>query len=588
MIRILHLSDLHFGEFHYWDTHKEVPKLEVVIGNALIESGIKVDCIIVTGDLITKGIVDDFTKVRTFLNNLTKLGITNEDFDIIITPGNHDFRWENAEHEELSKFEERSLHFMQFNGDVVREFRKKIDEEKIGFSIPSNLIDDMNEEGIDWTYISKKDEDAPNILFIALNSLKVMEKEDRDFGLLGYNQIEAVKHFIKYFRDNIKDDNLTIFALCHHHLVPVNYFEHEYMINKRVSITLDSRALLDILQEIGCRVVFHGHHHQPSCISWRDRIGKNKRTINIIGAGSVGAYRDLLGDVSQNQFYIHNIHHSGIKSDSFITKSEDRRYFLKDNANSTEIFWAPQHVYDEDCQIAYRIPKNSKNVKSLSGIDESNLFLLFLNVIDCEETRMAVINFCKSQSDIRICGLYDLFGRFDTLIRFREEKSGEARKFVNLLKEHLVEQKLLRETEGAANYHFIDINFESYNIEDFINKKKVICQRRIIDDDGTDINPKITIAFLEILLNSKLDNENFIKKLNEKILTEYSDHYKNITNILRGIHSQDSDKIIFELRMSCKQFHYLNVFSKILEKLIDKHQIDKWTHIAYTSKEISE
>jgi len=65
------------------------------------------------------------------------------------------------------------------------------------------------------------------------------------------------------------------------------------------------------------------------------------------------------------------------------------------------------------------------------------------------------------------------------------------------------------------------------------------------------------------------------------------DNNRKFSSIIKGTYLTRDDSLIFELKMSCKQFHYLNELSRIIESIIDRKEIDKYTHIAYSHQEFS-
>jgi len=585
-LNILHLSDLHFGTLHHWGSGG-TPSLVKSLNNAFKLDPAKIDLIIISGDLTSKG--EEYNLVQLFLIDLLKNDVFNGLRDIIIVPGNHDYPFEYSNKEIISNMTDRENNYRLFIDNI---YNLKIKLKNYNDS-SCKLIKDKFKHDLDEHLISIssiiQEEDKCIYSFIGMNSMKIDSKDDRGKGLFGFDQLSLIGDIGKYCEHIFKGYENIIIAICHHHLVPVafekDYFEIENgEKSKRTSVTLDARKALKTLQKIGCRMILHGHNHQPSCITWRDRF-ENYPIINIVAAGSVGVQKNYLGDISRNHFYIHKISKFSSSTISFLTDNTDDSTFKIQKEFSTIFYWPHGYKPDEDCIFAHVEPKNSKNYNCPTVKDSSNLFYIFLNVIDCKETRKLIGGFheYRKEFNIEICAMYDLYGRFDTVVKYRERESGHAIKFKNELIKSLtnIPDPQIRELSIAK---YLDIQAELY---DFNNKSFII-----ISDEKAYETARWTCAFIEIPLPSSLPYNKLLGFLklqldNENIL---------ISEIIRGIYiAREPDKsdksyknsILFELKMSCNQFHYMNKFSRTLELIIDKERIDKYTHIAYSHEEFT-
>src|SRR5438445_8495489 len=110
-LKILHLSDLHIGNFRYDDPNV----LPVKICDTLYEQGKKVDVIVVSGDIFdgrSINIIEDrnFAIVffETLIKQLKNKGISTDSItkeNILFIPGNHDLvRKKNKEFEKYDGF----------------------------------------------------------------------------------------------------------------------------------------------------------------------------------------------------------------------------------------------------------------------------------------------------------------------------------------------------------------------------------------------------------------------------------------------------------------------------------------------------
>jgi 3',5'-cyclic AMP phosphodiesterase CpdA len=106
-MRILHLSDLHYGRrdashsAHAWADTKGTPKPEVLVNVlAPVIRERQPDAIVVSGDVGWSGIEDDYNFAYVFLDSLRQsFGVS-----IVIAPGNHDVDWSVPHEQGQDKF----------------------------------------------------------------------------------------------------------------------------------------------------------------------------------------------------------------------------------------------------------------------------------------------------------------------------------------------------------------------------------------------------------------------------------------------------------------------------------------------------
>jgi len=126
-MRILHLSDLHFGseksKIDRLDRESVLEKLKESLIEKTKEEGINVDYIIISGDLANTGKKDEYNqKVAPFLKELTtQLNIPIE--KLVLCPGNHD-RWIDNTYFDLIRKYEQSI---GDDAEVIQQNKKKIE-----------------------------------------------------------------------------------------------------------------------------------------------------------------------------------------------------------------------------------------------------------------------------------------------------------------------------------------------------------------------------------------------------------------------------------------------------------------------------
>ena len=254
--RIIHLSDIHFGEFHRFTSSGATTRLERLTGGSLLESiaddiqsiGATPDLIVISGDLTSTGNQDEFKEIETFLSEICKR------FDLdptrfLIVPGNHDVLW-GRESDAAS------------NGDYLtfssRFFKLPVQE----MELPSYKFED--------------------IFFIGLDTTKLLSQNYGGLGVVGEEQLRAAtKKVLEASDAQIK------FLVLHHHLLPVSWVESG-PIERIKSMTLDAPTILAWAQSHGFTGIIHGHQHQHfiSTFHLADRKGV---PFIITGGASVGS-----------------------------------------------------------------------------------------------------------------------------------------------------------------------------------------------------------------------------------------------------------------------------------------------------------
>ncbi|MFK5976606.1 MAG: metallophosphoesterase [Sulfurovum sp.] len=227
--RILHLSDLHFGNDTDIKTELILLKADIVLKD--------IDYIVLSGDLTAKATKDDFRKIFAFISDLIEyFGIDAQ--KVMIVAGNHDYRVDEKIFlkRDNRKWEKRFGHFSQylyeslynqsFPTDINRQI-KVIEDENLVFVLINTSID------IDH-----------------FNPLKVR------FDTKSFINIHSNPPKYKYK-----------IVVGHH---PLNY-ENSY----------DFSASL---YKFGYKIYMHGHVHRNNLISFHDMIASDNPLIQI-GAG---------------------------------------------------------------------------------------------------------------------------------------------------------------------------------------------------------------------------------------------------------------------------------------------------------------
>jgi predicted MPP superfamily phosphohydrolase len=268
---ILHLSDLHFGDDHAFVDDKNTPgetMAEKVL--AALEQYISepVGAVVVSGDFITKGQTDLYLKgVPEEIHGLVeKLGL-NVRQHLLAVPGNHDI--------ELDRGDEKYS-----QEEPYKKFLPMLLQTQEAF-------EDL-EQG---RRLAVEDADGWILTLVGFNSIKPREAVYKDYGYVGTNRVDTM---FRDLGDADRTERSVVFAVLHHHLLPVEPFIEPDR-DRKASLTLDAGELIEAFQAAGVDVVLHGHQHRPF-IGRGDRSRREHGELTgfrdqlwILGAGSAGS-----------------------------------------------------------------------------------------------------------------------------------------------------------------------------------------------------------------------------------------------------------------------------------------------------------
>lgn len=290
---ILHLSDLHFGDDHgFTKQDQNDPVVELALASIIANRtktllNTRIGVVVVSGDLITRGITDGYVYADAFLNSLLQqLEIGKE--NVVIVPGNHDIWLKDNKHptRDYQPEEPFRLFLRGFYGKPLTEIERQ------------------------WIFRTSA---GWHLSFLGLNSARPRRKETMDYGYVGWDRYEPWLRRISESNSGKTVSQLTRekrlnFAVLHHHLLPAGLV-CKPEVNRPVSLTLDAGQLVADLQASAIHFVLHGHQHIPFVGSTgRARSVQNKwigheEPLFVIGAGSSGAKVDRLWDEMRNNTF---------------------------------------------------------------------------------------------------------------------------------------------------------------------------------------------------------------------------------------------------------------------------------------------
>lgn len=279
---ILHLSDLHFGDYHGFPTASTQPGRgidgkplwDIISTRVRRDLNIRIGVLVVSGDLISKGKGELYADARDFLEHLLEALELGKEHCVVV-PGNHDMWTMGTEHPTREYAHERPYR------DFVEAFFKQ---------------DFRNLERV-RRYRTPSNRD---LIFLELNSARIRSDQLKEYGYVAKHRYERLLSFVS---ESLKQEKASIspilFAVLHHHVMPVTSVDIPDE-KRPVSLCLDAGELIDQLQTFGIQFVLHGHQHAPF-VGTTSRLPGTlvegeyiPEPLYVIGCGSSGGKREIL------------------------------------------------------------------------------------------------------------------------------------------------------------------------------------------------------------------------------------------------------------------------------------------------------
>jgi calcineurin-like phosphoesterase family protein len=252
MFRILHLSDLHFGDrCRFYDAAPEISARSAV--DALYRDLVRhrtgpVHAVVLSGDFSWQNEEAEFEAAKYFCHDLAgRLRVPISDF--ILIPGNHDITWS----EKAKTAKERIRYLLP--EEAERPYRMFY-RETTGSPLLTHL-----------SYV--RIFQADRIAIVGLNSCRFYQQENAGLGYVGLDQIYQA---ISTLRDDpvyqAHEGEFFKVAVLHHHLVPASDLQLITELEKEAgerhfSLTIDATEILRFLMKDNFALVLHGHMHVP-------------------------------------------------------------------------------------------------------------------------------------------------------------------------------------------------------------------------------------------------------------------------------------------------------------------------------------
>jgi 3',5'-cyclic AMP phosphodiesterase CpdA len=290
-LRILHLSDIHFGEKHRCDpedpTHPRVgyPSLFDLIQKDLGDdlfahqtwrSGSNGSSnhllVMVTGDLTERATPQEFKSAYTFLKKFDGaqiLGSQTSLKDLFVVPGNHDVVYDTED------IETRLTPFANFYSKL--------------FSGTRSPIFPYDAQNLTQVHIS----DKHSYIVAEIDSAAYVKKgtADAQRGMVDFEAIAKIDTELRAIPIPKRDSMIRIAIIHHHPILVPELVEPE----RGYDAVANSNHLLKLLREHGFQLVLHGHKHYPNIFSYDSDSPWQERTSPsmLVVSGGSSASREL-------------------------------------------------------------------------------------------------------------------------------------------------------------------------------------------------------------------------------------------------------------------------------------------------------
>jgi 3',5'-cyclic AMP phosphodiesterase CpdA len=340
---IIHLSDLHFGGRHRFNTPTSVngdavagaryPSMLDHLENHLKQrlklpnDRLVLGCI--TGDLTTFSSKEEFEEAEQFVRGFSARILEEEEPSrVCIVPGNHDLEYA------APQMDVRWANYLAFYRTLYPKS-------------PVAGVDDLI-----------RLDRYPGVIVLSLNTAKYVEKdkEEQNRGNLDADQLKRVGQVLGAIPAKELEESIRI-AVMHHHPILIPALAET---GRKYDAIHNSGLLLNRLRKYGFHVILHGHKHNPHVFSDDMRAAfsaANRRPMLVVAGGSVGSTE--LPESVANTYNVINIKwhpaaaQARVAVDTFelITRDEDG------DLPPSEWEWRPVDAEDRSYYGGARLPR---------------------------------------------------------------------------------------------------------------------------------------------------------------------------------------------------------------------------------------
>jgi 3',5'-cyclic AMP phosphodiesterase CpdA len=290
-LRILHISDVHFGDNHRCDpediTHPSLgyPKLFDLVQSDLANEFFEHPTwrpgtygtsnrllVMVTGDLTDRATPKEFKLAHSFLSKFggaSLLGSETTLGDLFLVPGNHDVDY-NAE-----DIETRLTPYANFYSKLYSGTRPAILPHEAG--------------KLTQVHVSREH----SYIVVEIDSAAYVKRgtEDAQRGMIDLMAIKEIDSALEAIPEHERDSMIRI-AIMHHHPILVPELVEP---GRGYDAMGNSNYLLKLLRQYGFQLVLHGHKHYPNIFTYDSDSPWQERTTPsmLVVAGGSSSSREL-------------------------------------------------------------------------------------------------------------------------------------------------------------------------------------------------------------------------------------------------------------------------------------------------------
>jgi 3',5'-cyclic AMP phosphodiesterase CpdA len=292
-IQIIHLSDIHFGEYHICNPPKTgsdagLPTLSTLIANDLQRdftlanpdyptTARESDCpliMAISGDFTQRALHNEFLGAFKFITDTLSQKLLNRTIErknLFMVPGNHDVQF--AETYAESRFQP----YCSFYDKVYEHVRPN----------------QAPHRPLDLTQIHMRNEQGNKFMIAEINCCMYVEKDtvDSSRGQVDFQALEKLTNELKKLKQEHEDfDEYIKIAMIHHHVVLLPSFIED---GRGVDSIMNAGYLLELLSEFNFHLILHGHKHYPQIFNYEPiplwSESRNAIPQVIIAGGSCGS-----------------------------------------------------------------------------------------------------------------------------------------------------------------------------------------------------------------------------------------------------------------------------------------------------------
>lgn len=296
-LRIIHLSDVHFGDKHHFDGEVG-PKGEklteggyLTLAKSLLDDLEKLDqaadiqdkppqIVCITGDLTEKASKEEFKRAKKFCEDIASLG------PLAVIPGNHDVDW--TQNERVDRMEP----WKNFLDGLLKKYDDWVPDER-DILVRRDLAD------------------SHGVIIVEINSNAWVEKDKptQDRGQVSQNALRELNIRLSELEELYPeiDRSCIKIALVHHHPVLIPDLAEP---GRGYDSIHGGVHLLRALREHGFHLLLHGHKHTPITLtldSLPARQQKRHKYPLFIVCGGSAASSELTPEAPFNCYNIINI-----------------------------------------------------------------------------------------------------------------------------------------------------------------------------------------------------------------------------------------------------------------------------------------